>query len=130
MRGNPSEGAIKAASVVIQICLDNAPDLPIVRWPVKMLLNCCTQTGRHFPWRKMIDAAMTPAEQMAERLEKEMCPACQLYNLPEGRPDAAAMIRRLSAALKAAPIGVYTDKEYSDFYADHADALRDVGVKV
>ena len=65
---------------------------------------------------------MTPAEQMAERLENR-----SLATIDDTADDAAAMIRRLSAAL----VAIYELEGVNSTWAtDHADALRDVGAKV
>ena len=69
---------------------------------------------------------MTPAEQMAERLEN-MTP---FIDGDEGNIyNAASMIRRLSAALLYA-YGDLSDPLRKLLIERHADALRDVGVKV
>lgn len=78
---------------------------------------------------------MTPAEQMAERLDEH---AAQSGEYPtdydaEMCDEAAAMIRRLSAALMDAKRLIYTyvlRPSETTWLRDHADALRDVGVKV
>ena len=73
---------------------------------------------------------MTPAEQMAERLEN-MTP---FIDGDEGNfYNAASMIRRLSAALVDAKRLVHTHVPRSSettWLREHNDALRDVGAKV
>ena len=77
---------------------------------------------------------MTPAEQMAERLDEH---AAQSGEYPTDYDtvmckDAAAMIRRLSAALVELErgIGRYDARDMYNWRERHADALRDCGVKV
>ncbi len=70
---------------------------------------------------------MTPAEQMAERLEN-MTP---FIDGDEGNfYNAASMIRRLSAALVDAERLISNPVSRIYLHNRHADALRDVGAKV
>ena len=79
---------------------------------------------------------MTPAEKMAQRLEvraeiRRKIPRAEKDRIATDCEDAAALIRRLAAALVAAEMhirGLSTIKgpEYASFTIPHADALRDV----
>lgn len=71
---------------------------------------------------------MTPAENLCQELDgtsRGKCPGCEEYGVPPQMEQAAALIRRLAAAL----LDVYSN-EYI-FVQDHlavfhAEALRDV----
>ena len=63
---------------------------------------------------------MTPAEKVVQRLEYG-----DGYPITVTDLDAAAIIRRLSAALVEAYDGLLTDDQWK-FQERHADALRDI----